>query len=188
MGRLVNKTGFYDRTEWLEFAEASGFRVANLAAEIGVSQRQLERYVKRQFGSSPQRWLKELRMSKALLLIESMDSVKEVAYSLGFKQVSHFCREFKTFHGFTCGEYAAVLALARRRLGKRGQCIAWLRNGELSGLVYRCSSPQDNNCRKRVILQLCVQKTEVVASTAYLTNGSNGRGCKIKEERTRAKL
>jgi AraC-like DNA-binding protein len=163
MGRLVNKTGFYDRSEWLEFAEASGFRAANLAAEIGVSQRQLERYVKRQFGRSPQRWLTELRMSKALLLIECMDSVKEVAYSLGFKQVSHFCREFKKFHGLTCGQYATCLSVAHRRWGKRGQCIVWIRNGQLSALICRSMSLLDNKCRKPVILHHCLQKQGIVA-------------------------
>jgi AraC-like DNA-binding protein len=155
MGRLINRTGSYDPKEWLAFAEASGFRAGNLAVELGVSQRQLERYVKRQFGSSPQRWLKELRMTKALMLIASMDSVKEVAYSLGFKQVSHFCREFKTFHGLTCGEYASCLSTARRRWGSSWQCVVWTRKGKLAALLGRSVSLADNGCRKSVMLHRC---------------------------------
>jgi hypothetical protein len=81
-------------------------------------------------------------MTKALLLVGTMNSVKEVAYSLGFKQVSHFCREFKTFHGLTCGEYAACLSVVKRRWGKRWQCIIWTRKGKLVALVGR-------GCRSR---------------------------------------
>ena len=114
MGRLITKISFYDQAQWIELARLSGFRTANLVRHLGISQRQVERYVKRHFARSPQQWLRDLRMAKAGELIEVMHSVKEIAYALGFQQVSSFCREFKIYHGVTCSEYAASLATRNR--------------------------------------------------------------------------
>ena len=115
MGRLISRNGSYNPQQWLELAELADFRAHNLAKQLGISQRQLERYIKRHFESSPQQWLKQLRMEKARELVKTMNSVKEIAYSLGFKQVSHFCREFKLFHGVTCTQLAIALAGERAR-------------------------------------------------------------------------
>ena len=34
--------------------------------------------------------------------------VKEVATELGYKQTSHFCREFKSYHHLTPSQYVAA--------------------------------------------------------------------------------
>ncbi len=114
MGRLIKRTVFHDQSQWFELARISGFRAANLARHLGISQRQVERYVRRHFNRTPQQWLRELRMAKAGELTAVMHSVKEIAYALGFQQVSSFCREFKSYHGVTCSEYAALLARRSR--------------------------------------------------------------------------
>jgi AraC-like DNA-binding protein len=156
MGRLINNAESYSQGDWSHLAELSGFRAGNLARELGISQRQTERYIKRQFGVSPQRWLNELRMSKALHLVEKLNSVKEVAYTLGFKQVSHFCREFKQFHGVTCGEYASCLSVNRQRWGTPWRFVVWTRNGMLAALIVkRKMSPSGNKCRERDGLYRC---------------------------------
>lgn len=110
MGKLIQRSVFHDHAQWLELARKSDFRAAKLARHLGLSQRQVERYVKRHFDRTPQRWLRELRMARAAELIAVMHSVKEVAYALGFRQVSSFCREFKLHHGVTCSAYAAALS------------------------------------------------------------------------------
>jgi len=51
------------------------------------------------FGSSPQDWLNEQRLIRAGKLLKQLRSVKSVAFPLGFKQVSHFSREFKFQYG-----------------------------------------------------------------------------------------
>ena len=117
MGKLAENKNSYDTEKWLELAELSFFRSSILAENIGISQRQLERYTKRHFGKSPQEWLNEQRMLKAKEIIPEADSVKEVAYTLGFKQVSHFCREFKGYYGVTCSEYASQLPLVEEKTG-----------------------------------------------------------------------
>lgn len=110
MGRLISKVAFNDHAQWIELAERAGFQAHILAQQIGLSRRQIERYVKRHFGLTPQQWLRELRMTRAGELIRVMHSVKEVAYALGFSQVPSFCRQFKAHYGVTCSAYAAALA------------------------------------------------------------------------------
>ena len=95
----------YDEETWLNLAIQAEFRASVLARMIGISRRQLERYFQRHFGDSPQAWMNKQRIIKAAYELEYAESVKEVAYNLGFKQVSHFCREFKDFHGQTCTDY-----------------------------------------------------------------------------------
>jgi len=53
----------------------------------------------------PQRWLNDLRQQKALELLTGGQSIKQVAYSLGYKQSSHFTRQFKQFHGLAPSEF-----------------------------------------------------------------------------------
>ena len=86
-------------TNWTELAEAANYSAKRLAVECGVSSRQLERFLPKVTGQTPQRWLNEVRQRKAIELILSGQSIKEVSYHLGYKQSSHFSRDFKRFHG-----------------------------------------------------------------------------------------
>jgi AraC-like DNA-binding protein len=80
-------------------AEQAAYNAKNLAERCGVSLRQLERFFPSAMGLTPQRWLNALRQQKAFRLIASGQSVKEVSICLGYKQSSHFSRQFKQFHG-----------------------------------------------------------------------------------------
>jgi len=82
--------------------------VATLAKDCGVSPRQLQRYFQRQFGRTPQDWLNEQRLNAAPPKLRSGQPVKVVALELGFKQSSHFCRKFKTYHQLTPSEFVAL--------------------------------------------------------------------------------
>lgn len=113
-GRFLVKICFNDHQQWLHIAERARFQSQNLAQQIGLSRRQIERYVKRHFGVTPQQWLRQLRMSRAVELMREMHSVKEVAFALGFSQVSSFCHQFKAYHGMTCSDYAAVMVAGGR--------------------------------------------------------------------------
>ena len=72
------------------------------------SLRQLERFIPQATGKTPQQWLNDLRQQKASGLIASGQSVKEVSNHLGYKQSSHFSREFKRFHGVPPSELLAA--------------------------------------------------------------------------------
>ncbi len=87
-----------ETANWPERARATNYSVHTLAADCGVSTRQLERHFLKHFGVRPHIWLNRLRQTEALSLLHD-HSVKDVALQLGFKQVSHFSRAFKHFHG-----------------------------------------------------------------------------------------
>lgn len=119
MGRLLTKSTFADQSRWIALARVSDFRVAKLARHMGISQRQVQRYVKRHFDCTPQQWMQDLRMARACELIEVMHSVKEISYTLGYNHVSTFCHTFKAHHGITCSQYAAKIAARKGIIGRQ---------------------------------------------------------------------
>jgi len=88
-------------SDWGGLAKRAQYNAKELAALCHVSLRQLERYYKQSFDQSPQTWLNETRLKAAQEFLLQGLTVKETAYSLGFKQPSHFCREFKRHAGTT---------------------------------------------------------------------------------------
>lgn len=94
--------------EWEQLAAVAFYRAAKLARLRSISERQLQRQIRRVFGCSPQEWLNELRVAAAEQLLLAGRSVKEVSFDLGFKQPSHFCRVFKSFKRMTPSEFVWV--------------------------------------------------------------------------------
>src|SRR5947208_1029773 len=76
-----------------------------LAGLCDLSPRQLQREFKRRFGRPPQDWLNEQRITAARQLLLLGRPVKVVAIELGFKQSSHFCREFKRQTNLTPSQF-----------------------------------------------------------------------------------
>jgi AraC family transcriptional regulator len=94
------------KQHWEELAETARFDARELARLCRVSTRQLERDLRRQLGRTPQDWLNERRIIAAERLLISGLQVKAVAFELGFKQASHFCRQFKSWRRMTPSEFA----------------------------------------------------------------------------------
>ena len=60
------------------------------------------------FGISPTEDLIRARLESAKhRLIASQDTIQEIADSLGYKNVTHFCRQFKVFTEVTPSQYRA---------------------------------------------------------------------------------
>jgi len=85
---------------WPELAQATNYSAALLSQRCQISTRQLERFFLKNVGESPHHWLHHHRMKRALELLRSGCSVKEVALTLGYRTIAHFSREFKRWHGF----------------------------------------------------------------------------------------
>src|SRR5688572_43904 len=85
--------------QWESLAENARYRPSDLAASCQISLRTLERHFQKNYGVTVSVWLRELRLGKAYQGLLSGKSVKEVAYEQGYKQVSHFSREFKNHFG-----------------------------------------------------------------------------------------
>ena len=70
---------------------------SNLAADVGMSTRQLERLFRRYLDRSPKRYYMELRLQKARNLLMQTDmSVINVALACGFASPSHFSKCYRT--------------------------------------------------------------------------------------------
>ena len=75
---------------------------SGIAAQIGISTRQLERLFARFLCSTPKKYYVELRLERARkLLVQTEASVIEVALACGFDSPSHFSRLYKTRFGLT---------------------------------------------------------------------------------------
>ncbi|PID36973.1 MAG: AraC family transcriptional regulator [Rhodobacterales bacterium] len=71
---------------------------ARLAAEAGLSVRQLERLFRRYLDRSPKRYYMELRLQQAHHLLTQSDMpVAEVAHACGFVSPSHFSKCYRTY-------------------------------------------------------------------------------------------
>lgn len=93
--------------ETLEFPVA----IAQIARQVGLSSRQLERLFSRNLGVSPSAHYLRLRLQKARVLIEGTHLVlQEVALSCGFVSQSHFSRVFKQRYGLTPHNLRAQVA------------------------------------------------------------------------------
>jgi AraC-like DNA-binding protein len=92
-------TGGPAEVSWEKLAAKAQYRPAALAVLCNVSLRTLQRHFQRTYRTTLSVWLNASRLAKAYERIRSGESVKFVAFELGFKQLSHFSRAFKEAHG-----------------------------------------------------------------------------------------
>lgn len=98
----------YRADEWVDNARRSGYKLVRMSKTVGISERQLRRYTKKLFGCSPHHLLKVQRLIAAKRMLRERRSVKSVCFLLGFKQPSHFSRDFKTYHGLSPTAFLAL--------------------------------------------------------------------------------
>ncbi|MEJ2227984.1 MAG: AraC family transcriptional regulator [Alphaproteobacteria bacterium] len=76
--------------------------VQDFAELTGRSLSSFNRDFKRQFGTTPHQWLIDARLDRAMKLIQSTQmNVTEIALEVGYDNVSHFIKAFKTKYGQT---------------------------------------------------------------------------------------
>lgn len=84
---------------------------AELAKAAGTSVRGLERAFGRDYGISPQQYLRRLRMQTSCqLLVSTRLALAQVADRCGFSDQSHFTRDFKSLTGVTPRAYRLTFA------------------------------------------------------------------------------
>ncbi len=81
--------------------------IPELADELAVSQRHLERLYQNQVGISPKQYAQLLRVEKARLALKQLPerSITRLAVELGFYDQAHFIREFSAVIGLTPTAY-----------------------------------------------------------------------------------
>jgi transcriptional regulator GlxA family with amidase domain len=73
-----------------------------IAAQSGVSQRQLQRLFRRHLGMTPTQYFLKARLQRARHLLQySTLSVTEIAVATGFASISHFTRRYTELYGRT---------------------------------------------------------------------------------------
>lgn len=91
------------QASWECLAQSAKYRASELARIAGVSLRTLQRYFRARHNCTVTDWLRELRLEVARRRLTTCNSVKEVAFDLGYKQASHFTRDFKGRYGVPPG-------------------------------------------------------------------------------------
>ena len=92
---------------WESLAGKVDYRPALLARECGVSLRTLQRHFRMAYGTTASDWLRQVRMRDAYARLKAGCRVKEVAIDLGYKQMSHFSRDFRNAFGICPRELGA---------------------------------------------------------------------------------
>jgi AraC-like DNA-binding protein len=99
-------------TDWVGMARAAKYQPQNLARLCHCSLRQLELHFDRCCMMPPEIWLLEVKLWESVrFMIEGQD-VKVASQNAGFKDICHFYRRFKEYHGCTPLE---LLETHRRR-------------------------------------------------------------------------
>jgi AraC-like DNA-binding protein len=84
---------------WEALAFNCNFRIGKLAQVCQVSVRTLQRHFRKHYDLTMREWLREVRLEKSRSMLPEAGCVKTVAYELGYKQPSHFTRDFKQRYG-----------------------------------------------------------------------------------------
>lgn len=74
---------------------------AYLSATLGISEYKLKECFRQAYGTSPARYLLELRMYRAQELLEAGHQVAETAYRVGYQHPSNLSAAFTRFFGRT---------------------------------------------------------------------------------------
>ena len=84
------------------------FSVERFAEEIGMSRKNLLRKIKALTDQSVNEFIRNFRLNRAAQLIEGKAaSVSEIAYQVGFNNLSYFSKCFKELFGVLPNEYAS---------------------------------------------------------------------------------
>ena len=85
----------------------SDFDTEALAREVAMSRMQLHRKLKALTGQSPHEFTRTLRLGRAAQLLEkNAGNISEVAYDVGFNNLSHFAKAFREQFNKSPSEYA----------------------------------------------------------------------------------
>jgi AraC-like DNA-binding protein len=88
---------------------AGRLSLAAMCASSGASVRTVQRIFRREVGSDFESWRRQARLMKAIELLVSGRSVKEVSFALGYRQPSAFVAMFRGVVGTTPGAWMQAL-------------------------------------------------------------------------------
>ncbi|GAB3997860.1 two-component regulator propeller domain-containing protein [Spirosoma daeguense] len=87
------------------------FSVEQLADAVSLSRSQLHRKLKVLTNTSPTQFIRDIRLAKASeLLTEGEQSVTQIAYAVGFDNLSYFSKTFQDHYGVSPSQYGRLPA------------------------------------------------------------------------------
>ena len=82
-----------------------------IAAMLKISTRQLERLFGKYLNTSPKRYIMEMRLHRARnLIVQTEQSVAEIAMACGFNSTSHFSKVFRSQFGVSPLSHRSTLS------------------------------------------------------------------------------
>lgn len=107
---ILHKEVFDKIHNYIEKHLSEQISIDDLADYVGLSKFYLIRIFKKAFNKSPGKYLSSIKVKKAKYLIQSSrNSIKEIAYDLGFDSVQSFSRWFKNLDGKNPAYYRSGL-------------------------------------------------------------------------------
>ncbi len=89
-----------------EHLSQADFGVDELCIEVGVSRSQLHRKMKEMTGIGAGEFIRNIRLEQAARMLKETDmNVSQVAYAVGFSNLGHFSKIFRTHFGVYPSEY-----------------------------------------------------------------------------------
>ena len=80
--------------------------IEQFASEVGVSRMQLYRKINALTSMTVKEFIRDVRLKRAAQLLEQNKmNISEVAYAVGFKDLSHFRKCFRQLYGMSATEY-----------------------------------------------------------------------------------
>lgn len=92
-------------TDWDHRLRDARWQAKALARACQISEWELRHYVRCRFGEPLHEWIRARRMEEASARLKGKAQVKNVWIDLGYKQASHFSRDFKRFYGVNPSAY-----------------------------------------------------------------------------------
>ena len=94
-------SAYYQRAplDWKALAVAAEFKPGKVAAHCGVCARTIQRHFKKSYGMTLGEWLRNYRLEIAYQKLTAGEPIKCIALDHGYKQLSHFSRDFKKQFG-----------------------------------------------------------------------------------------
>lgn len=80
-------------------------RIDEIAKDLGISERQLQRKSKKFLDMSPVEYLRKYRLFRSKELLDSESSIASIGFKVGFTSHSYFARCFKKEFGYTASQY-----------------------------------------------------------------------------------
>ncbi len=83
----------------------SHLKIKDIAKELAMCERQLQRNTKQSLNMSPAEYLRKYRLVRSTELLELGTPIRRVGYKVGFASYSYFARCFKQEFGCTAKQY-----------------------------------------------------------------------------------